>query len=185
MIRPADLWSPMVRVESGGNPNAVGKAGEIGLVQIKPSTAAEYGVPKEALYHPAVQQMLFDRIMSKYLDRYGGDPVRAVAAWNAGQGAVDSGKIPLSTQGYLGRVFGGFTPAMLTRRPQSMPAAAPDESKPDELAADEEKPPVAPQPPRPAPVPQEQLPALSDIVQARRTRLAQNAQRVNELLNMT
>lgn len=180
----------MVRVESGGNPNAVGKAGEIGLVQIKPSTAAEYGVPKEALYHPEVQRMLYERIMSKYLDRYGGDPIRAVAAWNAGQGAVDSGHIPLTTQGYLSRVFGGGGAAMLTRRPSQLPtfAAGPSEpeQQPDELAAnEEEKPAVAPQPPRPAPPPQEQLPALSDIVQARRARLAQNAQRVNELLNMT
>lgn len=182
MIRPADLWDSMVRVESGGNPNAVGKAGEIGLVQIKPSTAADYGVPKEALYQPGVQRMLFEHIMSKYLDRYGGDPVKAVAAWNAGQGAVDSGKIPLSTQGYLSRVFGGVGPGSLSRRPP-MPtfSAAASESEPDEVA-DNAAPAAAPRPPRPAPPPAEQLPALSDIVQARRVRLAQNAQRVSELL---
>lgn len=185
MIRPADLWDSMVRVESGGNPNAVGKAGEIGLVQIKPSTAAEYGVPKEALYHPEVQRMLYEHIMSKYLDRYGGDPIRAVAAWNAGQGAVDSGRIPLSTQGYLSRVFGGVGPAALGRRPQTFAAAAPSsepEQQPDE-PAQEEAPPVAPQPPRPAPVPQAQVPALADLVQARQARLVENARRVNELLN--
>jgi soluble lytic murein transglycosylase-like protein len=40
---PADLLQAQIRQESGGNPNAVGKAGEIGLGQIMPSTARAPG----------------------------------------------------------------------------------------------------------------------------------------------
>jgi hypothetical protein len=117
-----DLWGPMVQVESGGNPDAVGKAGEIGLVQIKPSTAAEYGVTPEALRHPEVQRMLFNRIMGKYLARYGDIP-RAVAAWNAGQHGVDIGRFP---QQYVNKVLslyrGGRPPTLATIAPAVAPA---------------------------------------------------------------
>lgn len=118
-LTPDDLWEPMVHVESGGNPYARGKAGEIGLVQIKPSLAAQYGVPAESLEHPAVQRMLFNRIMGRYLQKYG-NATQAVAAWNAGEGAVDRGHIP---QGYISRVISaiggavGPTPAYAGEAP--------------------------------------------------------------------
>jgi hypothetical protein len=119
MATPDELWDPMVQVESGGDPNRIGGAGEIGLVQIKPSTAADYGVSPEALRHPEVQRMLFNRIMGKYLARYGDVP-RAVAAWNAGQHAVDMGRIPFSTRGYVNKVL-----ALYNQKPGAMASLAP------------------------------------------------------------
>lgn len=115
-----DLWNAMVQVESGGNPNKVGAAGEIGLVQIKPSTAADYGVDAAALRHPEVQRMLFNHIMTKYLNHFGSLP-KAVAAWNAGQHGVDIGHYPSA---YVNKVL-----ALYTGRPSALaglaPAAAP------------------------------------------------------------
>lgn len=119
MATPDELWDPMVQVESGGDPSRVGAAGEIGLVQIKPSTAADYGVSPEALRHPEVQRMLFNRIMGKYLAHYGDVP-RAVAAWNAGQHAVDTGRIPFSTRGYVNKVL-----SLYNRNPTMMANLAP------------------------------------------------------------
>lgn len=124
MATPDDLWGPMVQVESGGDPNRIGQVGEIGLVQIKPSTAAEYGVTPDALRHPEVQRMLFNRIMGKYLARYGDVP-RAVAAWNAGQHAVDLGRIPASTRNYVTKVLalyqGGRPPTLANLAPAAAP----------------------------------------------------------------
>jgi hypothetical protein len=119
MATPDELWDPMVQVESGGDPDRIGGAGEIGLVQIKPSTAADYGISPEALRHPEVQRMLFNRIMGKYLAHYGDVP-RAVAAWNAGQHAVDTGRIPFSTRGYVNKVL-----ALYNRNPSAMASLAP------------------------------------------------------------
>ena len=157
MATPDDLWGPMVQVESSGDPNAVGDAGEIGLVQIKPSTAAQYGVPKEALYHPEVQRMLFNKIMGSYLQRYNGNATQAVGAWNAGPGAVDRGYIP---QGYIRRVinaiqqFAGATPAYAEEAPdigggvaalgQAQEALQPGFEAPEALAGEG-------QPPEPPP----------------------------------
>ena len=41
---PPALIGAIVYVESGGNPHAVGRSGTIGLMQLKPATAARYGV---------------------------------------------------------------------------------------------------------------------------------------------
>jgi hypothetical protein len=179
----------MVRVESRGNPYAVSPKGAIGLAQIMPSTAAEYGVPKEALYHPAVQWMLFDRIMSKYLDRYGGDPVKAVAAWNAGQGAVDTGRYPLETQDYLRKVsaagadlaMGGIRGRRFIDQQRQLPpflgpSEEPAEEPKPELVATK----VAPRVTGPAGDTGENF--LARYQAQRQQMLAQNARRVSELL---
>jgi soluble lytic murein transglycosylase-like protein len=77
----------LVQVESAFRPDAVSPKGARGLTQLMPGTAREMGVtdvldPEQNLDGGA-------RYLSWLLSRYGGDLRRALAAYNAGPGAVD------------------------------------------------------------------------------------------------
>lgn len=99
---PADLFLAQINHESGFNPNAKSKAGAQGIAQIMPATAKSWGVkdpfnPKEALDAAA-------KNMASYAKTYGGDWDKALAAYNAGVGAVAKYKgIPpyKETQNYV------------------------------------------------------------------------------------
>ncbi len=103
-IPPAFLHS-LVKAESGYQPNAVSPKGAIGLMQLMPSTARQLNAdPHDVLQNvDAGTQYLAD-----LLRRYGGHPELALAAYNAGPGAVDRYKgIPpyRETQSYINRVI--------------------------------------------------------------------------------
>lgn len=94
--------------ESGFRQSAIGTSGEVGVFQLMPTTAANLGV------NPYDLSSNIDggvKLLKQNLDMYGGDPVSALAAYNAGPGAVNSGNIPSSTQDYVnsivGSVYGG------------------------------------------------------------------------------
>lgn len=82
---PVDLALALVNQESGFNPNAISKAGAIGLFQLMPTTAAGLGVDP---YN--VQQNIEGglRYLKQQLDRFGGNRQKALAAYNAGPNAV-------------------------------------------------------------------------------------------------
>ena len=96
------MLAGLVKQESGFNPNAVSPAGARGLTQLMPGTAAGLGVsnpldPAQALEGGA-------KYLREQLDRFGGDVARALAAYNAGPGAVQRfGGIPpyAETQNYV------------------------------------------------------------------------------------
>ena len=77
----------LVQVESAFQPHAVSRKGAQGLTQLMPATAREMGV-KDAL-DPEQNLDGGARYLSWLLSRYGGDLRRALAAYNAGPGAVD------------------------------------------------------------------------------------------------
>jgi hypothetical protein len=98
----------MTQRESSGNPRAVGKAGERGLLQIKPSTAAQYGVMNpDMLFNPHVNRYVARRYLTDLVTHYKGDISKAVEAYNAGQGNIDKGKVPASTARYMAYAMGG------------------------------------------------------------------------------
>ena len=105
-VDPA-LLKGLIRQESGFNPNARSGAGAVGLTQLMPSTAAGLGVgdptdPAQAIEGGA-------RYLRQQLDRFGGDPAKALAAYNAGPGAVAKfGGVPpyAETQNYVNSVLG-------------------------------------------------------------------------------
>ena len=87
-----DLARAVMRMESGGNPNAVSSAGAIGLMQLMPGTAKGLGVnPKD----PKRNLEGGIKYLAQLADKYDGDYVKTLAAYNAGSGRVDSyGGVP-------------------------------------------------------------------------------------------
>lgn len=103
------LVQSVVKTESDFNPNAESPAGAQGLMQLMPSTAADLGVVNS--FDP--QQNIDGGVhfLRQLLDRYGGNVSMALAAYNAGPGAVDQyGGVPpyTETQTYVRRVLDNY-----------------------------------------------------------------------------
>ena len=81
-----ELVRAVVAVESGFRPDAVSPKGAQGLMQLMPGTARSLGV-KDA-FDPADNLDGGTRHLRALVTRYGGDLKRALAAYNAGEGAV-------------------------------------------------------------------------------------------------
>lgn len=105
----ADLLASVVRAESGGQVRGVSRTGARGLMQLMPGTAREMGVGDAFAPEENIEGG------TAYLDwllvRYHDDLVKAVAAYNAGPGAVDRyhGVPPYrETRAYVARVVREF-----------------------------------------------------------------------------
>lgn len=104
-VEPA-LVKAVIHAESAFNPRATSPKGAMGLMQLMPATAARFGVRNA--YQPEDNVAGGVRYLKVLLDRYNGDLRRAVAAYNAGEGAVDASKdIPpyAETRTYVRRVL--------------------------------------------------------------------------------
>lgn len=85
-IQPA-LVRAVIVVESGFNPRAVSKRGAIGLMQLRPSTARRYGVTD--IYDPTQNIRAGARFLGDLMVRFGSNLELALAAYDAGEGAVE------------------------------------------------------------------------------------------------
>ncbi|MCL6636994.1 MAG: lytic transglycosylase domain-containing protein [Alicyclobacillus sp.] len=83
---PAGLVMSVIAEESGGNPDVVSRAGAVGLMQLLPATAAALGVTD--VRDPAANVDAGTRYLAQLLQQFGGDAALALAAYNAGPGAV-------------------------------------------------------------------------------------------------
>ena len=80
------LVDSVIRVESNYDPNAVSPKGAMGLMQLIPSTARRFGVSDT--FHPAQNIEGGVRYLKYLMKLYNGDERLALAAYNAGEGAV-------------------------------------------------------------------------------------------------
>jgi soluble lytic murein transglycosylase-like protein len=106
-------FTRQIMLESGFNPNAVSPSGAVGIAQFEPGTAAGLGFnpndPIAALKGAA-------NYMARLSSEYGGDYTKALAAYNAGSGTVNSAVqrgganwlslMPAETQNYVARITG-------------------------------------------------------------------------------
>lgn len=105
----AELLASVVHAESSGNMHAVSRTGARGLMQLMPGTAAEMGVKDAFLADQNVEGGT--RYLDALLTRYHDNIALALAAYNAGPGAVDRfhGIPPYrETRAYVARVIREF-----------------------------------------------------------------------------
>lgn len=81
-----DLVKAVALVESGLDPQAISPAGAQGLMQLMPATAQQYGVTD--VFNPLANLEAGARHLRSLLDEFDGDLELALAAYNAGSGAV-------------------------------------------------------------------------------------------------
>jgi soluble lytic murein transglycosylase-like protein len=84
----ADLVKAVVQVESAYDPYARSPKGALGLMQLMPGTIKRYGVKNP--FNPVENVGAGCAYLRELLDRYQNDETLALAAYNAGPGAVDS-----------------------------------------------------------------------------------------------
>jgi soluble lytic murein transglycosylase-like protein len=100
------LVSALIRVESGYRPTARSRKGAMGLMQLMPSTAREYNVRHP--FEPKANIEAGIKHLKTLLDRFDGGVALALAAYNAGPGAVEkfNGIPPYrETRNYVARIL--------------------------------------------------------------------------------
>lgn len=124
---PVQLMHSVIKVESNYNPNAVSPKGAMGLMQLIPATARRFGVSDA--FDPIDNMRGGARYLRYLLDLYGDYPL-ALAAYNAGEGAVARyGGVPPypETRNYLALVKRALDEAKKDQTPPPALAAATDE----------------------------------------------------------
>jgi soluble lytic murein transglycosylase-like protein len=104
-LDPAVLYG-LIQQESGFDPNATSSAGALGLTQLMPSTASSLGVSEPL--NPAQSIEGGARYLGQLMQQFAGNTTDALAAYNAGPGAVQQyGGVPpyAETQQYVTNVL--------------------------------------------------------------------------------
>jgi soluble lytic murein transglycosylase len=145
-----DLVYAVMRKESAYNPAVVSYANAIGLMQLLERTARDQAedlqwkeFTRQMLFDPSVNVMLGSHFIAKLLERYKGQPVPAIAAYNAGEHRVDpwlkrvakGGTVELDrwvedipidqTRNYVRRVLGNWARYRYLERPTEWPIDLP------------------------------------------------------------
>jgi len=111
----ASFVSALIRAESNYEPRAVSRKGARGLMQLMPATARRLSVARP--FDPAANVGGGVRYLRELVDRYGNRPDLVLAAYNAGEGAVETyGGVPpyRETVSYVSRILGWWQPGDLS-----------------------------------------------------------------------
>jgi len=104
---PEALIHAVVAIESAYDPNAISRAGAVGLMQLMPATAERYGVTNRN--NPAANLAGGTRYLKDLLERFDSDLELVLAGYNAGENAVEKygNRIPPynETQNYVRKVL--------------------------------------------------------------------------------
>lgn len=109
------LLTAVVRAESGFDSHALSKAGAMGLMQLMPPTAESLGVSNP--YDPEQNVDAGARLLRGYIDQYHGRLDLALAAYNAGPGAVAKyGGVPpyAETRNYVSSILADYKATALS-----------------------------------------------------------------------
>jgi hypothetical protein len=101
-----NLLKAIAKAESNFDASATSSAGAMGIMQLMPSTAKSLGISNA--YDARSNIMGGAKVIAQHLKKYNGDVSLALAAYNAGSGAVDKyGGIPpyTETQNYVKKVL--------------------------------------------------------------------------------
>ena len=133
---PPQLIHSVIRVESNYDPYAVSPKGALGLMQLIPSTARRFGVSD--VFDPADNIQGGARYLKYLLELYKGDNALALAAYNAGEGAVSRyGGVPPypETRNYVTQVRKRLEEtAAPNETPEPVSAVQRSEAKPAETS---------------------------------------------------
>ena len=104
-----EMLRAVIQQESAFRPCAVSPKGAMGLMQLMPATASQFGVPNP--FDPADNVEGGARFLKQLMVRYGGDLTLALGAYNAGPAKVDAAagipNIP-ETQDYVKQILGAL-----------------------------------------------------------------------------
>jgi hypothetical protein len=114
---PPSFYDAIIKVESGGDPNAVSKKGALGRMQVMPATARNPGYGVKPAKNSSSGEL--ERVGKDYYDamyKKFGDHRLALAAYNAGPTAVERAdrnisKLPEETRKYVPKVLSLISPA--------------------------------------------------------------------------
>jgi len=108
---PPEFVESVAQVESGFRPGTVSPKGALGVMQLMPATARTLGADP---YDTAQNIDAGTRLLRELLLKYDGDVIKALAAYNAGEGAVDKyqGMPPYNeTRWYVKKVIDAYQKA--------------------------------------------------------------------------
>jgi len=109
----AALVSAVIRAESNYEPRSVSRKGARGLMQLMPATARRFGVSRP--FDPRANVRGGAKYLRELADRYDGNPELVLAAYNAGENAVEThGGVPpyRETVRYVQKILSWWTPAL-------------------------------------------------------------------------